>query len=54
MEDKETLIAIREDYLSNGSINVEHYNCLVENHLELTMIDVNDFIEELDKIIENL
>lgn len=54
MEEKETLIAIREDYLSNGSINVEHYNYLSENHLELVMIDVNDFIEELDKIIEKL
>ena len=54
MSKKEMLMAIREDYLLNGTINVEHYNYLAENHIELIMVDSNLFIEKLDKIIENL
>ena len=54
MSEKEMLIAIREDYLLNGTINVEHYNYLAENYLELIMVDSSLFIKKLDKIIENL
>lgn len=54
MEEKEMLMAIREDYLLNGTINVEHYNYLSENHLQLIMVDSSVFVEKLDKIIENL
>ena len=54
MSKKEMLIAIREDYLLNGSVNVEHYNYLSENYIELLMVDSSVFIKKLDKIIEEL
>lgn len=54
MSEKEMLIAIREDYLLNGSVNVEHYNYLSENYIELLMVDSSVFIKKLDKIIEEL
>ena len=47
------LMAIREDYLLNGTINVEHYNYLTENYPQL-MVDSSVFIKKLDKIIEEL
>lgn len=53
MSKKEMLMAIREDYLLNGTINVEHYNYLTENYPQL-MVDSSVFIKKLDKIIENL
>lgn len=54
MNEKEILMDIREDYLANGTINVEHYNYLSENYLELIMVDSSVFIKKLDKIIEEL
>ena len=54
MSKKEMLMAIREDYLANGTVNAEHYNYLAENYLELIMVDSSLFIKKLDKIIENL
>ena len=47
------LMAIREDYLLNGTINVEHYNYLAENYPQL-IVDSSNFIKKIDKIIENL
>ena len=53
MSKKEMLMAIREDYLANGTVNAEHYNYLTENYPQL-MVDSSVFIKKLDKIIENL
>ena len=53
MSEKEILMAIREDYLLNGTINVEHYNYLTENYPQ-RMVDSSVFIKKLDKIIEEL
>ena len=47
------LMAIREDYLLNGTVNAEHYNYLTESYPQL-MVDSSVFIKKLDKIIENL
>ena len=47
------LMAIREDYLLNGTINVEHYNYLTENYPQL-IVDSSNFIKKIDKIIEKL
>ena len=54
MSEKEILMDIREDYLLNGTINVEHYNYLSKNYIQLLIIDSSVFIKEIDKIIEEL
>ena len=53
MSKKEMLMAIREDYLANGTVNAEHYNYLTENYPQL-MVDSSVFIKKLDKIIKEL
>ena len=53
MSKKEMLMAIREDYLANGTVNAEHYNYLTENYPQL-MVDSSVFIKKLVKIIEEL
>ena len=47
------LMAIREDYLANGTVNAEHYNYLTKNYPQL-MVDSSVFIKKLDKLIEEL